>query len=224
LTDAALVIGRAELPVAAGAVDAVRAFYADWGGSGLSLPAGSGEIVFVPAAHGRPFHHFALLVPGDRFEAARSWLSARAPLLGDAHTSETTFEFDDWDALACYIADPAGNIVELIAHAELCRSGQTGPFDVAEICAISEVGLVVDDRGAALGALAEQGIALWSGSSGPGGLSFVGRKGHTLILVAPGRGWLPTGVPAQRCAASVLVARDGAVVTVSVADGALTAA
>jgi hypothetical protein len=31
-------------------------------------------------------------------------------------------------------------------------------------------------------------------------------------------------VPAQRCAASVLVARDGAVVTVSVADGALTAA
>jgi hypothetical protein len=223
VTDAALVIRRAELPVAADAVAALRAFYAGWGAAGLSLPAGSGEIVFVPAASGQPFHHFALLVPGDRFEAARSWLSARAPLLGDAGKSETTFDFSDWDALACYVADPAGNIVELIAHAELCRSGRTGPFQCSEVCAISEVGLVVDERTEALERLAGQGISLWSGSAGPGGLSFVGRKGHTLILVAPGRGWLPTGAPARRCAATVLVERGDRAVSVSVADGSLTA-
>lgn len=218
-----VVIRRAELPVAAGSVDALQAFYSDWGASGLSLPAGAGEIVFVPAAVGRPFHHFAFLVPGDRFEAARDWVSARAALRSEAGSSETTFVFDDWDALACYVVDPAGNIVELIAHAELCRSGRSGCFQFSEVCAISEVGLVVDDRSAALSELGTRGISLWAGSSGPGGLSFVGSKGHTLILVAPGRGWLPTGAPAERCAASVEVARGGASeVTVSVAGGALT--
>jgi hypothetical protein len=221
-----VVIRRAELPVAAGEMQALRAFYEGWGSlgdGGCSLAAGSGQVAFVPA-EGRPFHHFALLVPGDRFEAARSWLAARAPLLAEPGSAETTFRFEDWDALACYVVDPAGNIVELIAHAELCRSGRGGPFDPGELCAISEVGLVVDDRSAVLGGLEARGISLWSGSSGPGGLSFVGRKGHTLILVAPGRGWLPTGVAAQRCAASVVVAVGDTSVAVSVAEGSLSAA
>src|SRR5262249_38224196 len=143
------IIRRAELPVASEEIEAMRAFYARWGAlgdwsGGVSLPAGSGEIAFVPAP-GRPFHHFALLVPGDRFEAARSWVTAQAPLLADPDSGETTFDFDDWDAFACYVADPAGNIVELIAHAELGRAGRSGPFDPGEFCAISEMGLVVDD-------------------------------------------------------------------------------
>jgi hypothetical protein len=221
-----LVIRRAELPVGGDRIDALRAFYSDWGAlgdwsGGVSLPAGSGEIAFVPA-EGRPFHHFALLVPGDRFAEARSWLEARAPLLTEPGSPDTTFDFDDWDALACYVADPAGNIVELIAHAELCRSGRSGPFHPREVCAISEVGLVVDDREAALAALERVGISLWSGSEGPGGLSFVGRKGHTLILVAPGRGWLPTGTPAERCPASVTL-DAGRELSVAVRDGELVA-
>jgi hypothetical protein len=223
-----VLIDRAELPFAVDEVEALRAFYDGWGepaderDGGFSLPAGSGQIAFVPA-QGRPFHHFALLVPGDRFEAAREWLASRAPLRAEPGSTETTFRFDDWDALACYVVDPAGNIVELIAHSELCRSGSTGPFDPGEVCAISEVGLVVDDRRLALGTLAARGIELWSGSDGPGGLSFVGRKGHTLILVAPGRGWLPTGVPAEPCAASVAVSVGGVGVSVAVAAGGLTA-
>ena len=63
-----------------------------------------------------PFHHFALLVPGDRFDAARAWLGERVePLARD--DGETVFPFDFWDARAAYFHDPAGNIVELIAHA-----------------------------------------------------------------------------------------------------------
>lgn len=30
----------------------------------------------------------------------------------------TLFDFNNWDALACYCLDPAGNILELIAHLE----------------------------------------------------------------------------------------------------------
>jgi hypothetical protein len=48
-------------------------------------------------------------------------------------------------------------------------------------------------------ALGELGLELWSGAvpDSPSGLGFVGRKAHTLILCVPGRGWLPTGRPAE---------------------------
>ena len=223
-------IRRAVLPVSVRAVPALRDFYREWGelveeaGGGFSVGFGSGRVAFLPVP-GRPFHHFALLVPGDRFVAAREWLTARAPLAAEPGSSETTFDFDDWNALAVYVTDPAGNIVELIGHAELSRSGRTGPFDPGsgELCAISEVGLVVEDRSAALASLAERGIELWSGSAGPDGLSFVGRKGHTLILVSPGRGWLPTGAPAVASPARVEVGVGGGEVAVTVAAGAVRA-
>jgi hypothetical protein len=223
-----LVIRRAVLPVSARAVPQLRDFYRGWGkvleeaGGGFSVGFGSGRVAFLPVP-GRPFHHFALLVPGDRFVAARTWLAARAPLAAAPGSSETTFDFDNWNALAVYVIDPAGNIVELIGHAELSRSGREGPFDPGsgELCAISEVGLVVQERGAALAALAQRGIELWSGADGPDGLSFVGRKGHTLILVAPGRGWLPTGAPAVASPARVEIGVGGHEVAVTVAAGAV---
>jgi catechol 2,3-dioxygenase-like lactoylglutathione lyase family enzyme len=221
-----LVIQRAVLPVSARAVPALRDFYRGWGevveeaGGGFSLGFGSGRVAFLPVP-GRPFHHFALLVPGDRFVAARTWLASRAPLAAEPGSSETTFDFDDWNALAVYVIDPAGNIVELIGHAELSRSGRTGPFDPGELAGISEVGLVVEDRAAALAKLAERGIELWAGSAGPDGLSFVGRKAHTLILVSPGRGWLPTGAPAVASPARVEIGVGGDEVAVTVAAGAV---
>ena len=43
---------------------------------------------------GDPFYHFALLVPGDRFDAALAWARERVEVLGDV------FDFDNWDALA----------------------------------------------------------------------------------------------------------------------------
>lgn len=54
-------------------------------------------------AHLRRFYHSAVLVPGDRFDAALTWLRERVDL-------------GFWDARACYCHDPAGNIVEPIAH------------------------------------------------------------------------------------------------------------
>jgi catechol 2,3-dioxygenase-like lactoylglutathione lyase family enzyme len=214
-----LIVESARLEVAADTVAETEAFYADWTGV---VQANGGPFTFAPAA-GPAFHHFALLVPGGRFVAAREWLVERAPLLADPDTGETSFDFDDWDAWACYFADPAGNIVELIAHAELCVSERSGPFDPGEFCGISELGLVVADRAAARATLAEHGLHEWSGWEGFDGLSFVGIKGYTLILSGPDRGWLPTGVPAVACAGSAVVAMGDARVAVSVRDGVLTA-
>ena len=137
------------------------------------------------------FYHFAFLVPGDRFAGALEWARERVALLGDV------FEFENWDAEAVYFHDPAGSIVELIAHHGLEENGRDGPFAADELFGFSELG-IVGDRARLLRRLETEGLELWSGTvEEPDRLAFVGEKGRTLILAPPGRGWLPTGRPAE---------------------------
>jgi len=97
------------------------------------------------------------------------------------------FDFHAWDARAFYFHDPAGNIVELIAH-----QGLEGPLG------LSELGLVGNTRAMAE-ELREVGLGLWDGTvDDEGSLAFVGERGRTLILAPPGRGWMPTGRPSER--------------------------
>jgi catechol 2,3-dioxygenase-like lactoylglutathione lyase family enzyme len=208
----ALRIARAELAVAAARLEAVAGFYAQTLGLAVErrhgrvvIPVGSDVLELVATPDGTdPFHHFALLVPGDRFDAACAWLGERVePLARD--DGGTVFAFDFWDARAVYFHDPAGNIVELIAHAGMAeRSGAAGDFSATELAGLSEVGIVVDDPAAAVATLERDlELELWSGDAAQ--LAFVGAKAHTLILAPPGRGWLPTGRPAEPHAAAVTV-------------------
>ena len=140
------------------------------------------------AGDGEPFYHFALLVPGDRFDAAHAWAEDALELLGGV------FEFENWDARAVYFLDPARNIVELIAHHGLEENGREGEFGAEEIVGFSELGLV----GNRAEWLRIFGLPLWSGTiDDPERLAFVGEKGRTLILAEEGRGWLPTDRPAE---------------------------
>jgi hypothetical protein len=210
-------ITGATLAVAAGRLDALERFYCDrLGFSGkrdpeeLGLEVGAAVLTFSAASEDEPFYHFALLVPGNRFEAAREWLAAGTPLLARADTGETTFDFDFWDASACYAHDPTGNIVELIAHRGLEDSTGAGEFRATELRGISEVGLVTGDLLAALERLRAGGLELWYGEVGRDeGLGFVGCKAHTLILVPSGRPWLPTGRPAESHPVEVALTRPG---------------
>ena len=82
----ALRIARAELAVAAARLDAVADFYEQTLGFAVErrdgrvvVPVGADVLELVATGDGTdPFHHFALLVPGDRFDAARAWLGERA--------------------------------------------------------------------------------------------------------------------------------------------------
>ncbi|HJU37179.1 MAG TPA: hypothetical protein VJ716_07170 [Gaiellaceae bacterium] len=169
-----------------------RAFY-----GGLGLPLDDDAIVVgetrlrFRVQDGGAFYHFALLVPGDRFDAALAWARGQVELLGDV------FDFDFWDARALYFHDPAGNIVELIGQRALDENGRTGDFAAEELVGFSELG-IVGDPARSLRRLETIGLELWDGSAeGENRLAFVGEKGRTLILSPPGRGWLPTGRPAE---------------------------
>jgi catechol 2,3-dioxygenase-like lactoylglutathione lyase family enzyme len=146
-----------------------------------------------------PFYHFAILAPGNRFPAALAWLQRSVPLLPDRSTGEVDFEFGAWAARACYFHDPAGNIVELIAHRGMGETSKTGSFTADELLGLSELGLVGYHLPAMARALEQRlALRLWDGTvAGAGSLAFVGEKGRTLILCPAGRPWLPTGRPAE---------------------------
>ena len=161
---------------------------------------GETTLRFTEAAAGmEPFYHFALLVPGDRFDAAHDWLAQRVQLLDDPETASNVFSFDNWNALACYFLDPAGNIVEFIAHQGIGENGVKGHFSADEVVGFSELGLVTDDKMQSASALERQaGLTVFDGDvRAPDRLAFVGERARTLILSPIGRGWLPTGRPAE---------------------------
>jgi hypothetical protein len=225
-------ITSASFLLAAGQQSAVADFYLDRlglegtvGDCEVRISVGSAKLRFSEAAlPGEPFYHFALLVPGNRFEAACAWLAARAPLLSHPESREQDFDFDFWDAHACYTHDPAGNILELIAHHGLEDSAKRGGFGGRELRGISEVGLVTDDLLQALGRLENAGLGLWSGevNGARDGFGFVGWKAHTLILCPTGHPWLPTLRPAEPHPLAVLVRTDdGYDVEVRVGEDAL---
>lgn len=202
---------HARLDAPRGALSDLRELYAGVLGleplasedGGVAFKVGETRLELVPG--GDAFYHVALLLPGDRFAVAREWAEARVELLPDPVSGEVVFDFSSWDALACYFQDPAGNIVELIAHAGIGESGRAGPFDAGELLGLSELGLVGDLPRLADG-LRTLELEVWDGSVGEGELAFVGERARTLILAPPGRGWLPTGRPAEVHPVEVTVA------------------
>jgi hypothetical protein len=219
-----VVISRLALAVPHDRCQAVRAFYAQLLGSAaqdrepaeFAFRVGSGWLTFTPA-DGSPFYHFALLVPGDRFAVAKAWLDGVVDLLTD-DAGRSEFQFDSWPASAAYWLDPAGNIVEVIAHPGVLEAGHGDvSFDPREFAGISEAGVVARDLDAAARTLAaDAGIDIWDGDLSAG-IAFLGRRAHTVILSAPGRGWLPTGRPAEAHPVSITLT-DGKRETVIAGD------
>jgi hypothetical protein len=155
---------------------------------------------------GRPFYHFALLLPGDRFAEAVQWIGERTELLPDRESGEVVFEFDFWGAFACYFHDPVGNIVELIAHRGIDESSVDGPFAASEVVGLSELGLVGNKADLAAGLRQELGVEQWAGDlAAETRLAFVGEKARTFVLSPEGRSWVPTGRPAEAHACEVVV-------------------
>ena len=145
----------------------LEAFYIDQLGltridEQTGVKIGETGLVFESGA-GEPFYHFALLVPGNRFDEALEWIAERTELLPDPESGQVVFDFDNWDALACYFHDPVGNIVELIAHRGIDESSAEGPFTAAELVGFSELGLVGDKAELAAALQSELGLEQWDG-------------------------------------------------------------
>ncbi len=156
---------------------------------GVAIQAGRTRIGFRRARPGTtPTYHFALRVPGDQLQEAKAWLAMRTVLLRDDGRDE--FDWDFWGARAVYAEDPAGNVIELIAFTGRSPVAD-GEFGAKSILGLAELGLPVSDVHAAAADLRDAfGIGLWDRDEiTPEGITPVGERGATFLLVRLGRIW-----------------------------------
>ncbi len=190
--------------------DALRDFWGATLGQRIEEgPNGSFTVVlgwtrlsFQPAADGtRPIHHLAVQIPENQLEAAMAWLDGRVRLL--AHEGSPVLAFPNWDAHSVYFFDPAGHVLEVIAHHGL-PTASDAPFGPASLLGLAEVGLPGDVRAGAAAIEAAIGERVWTG--GGVGFAALGDAWGRFILVPEGHRWLPTEVPAAAFPTAVATA------------------
>ncbi|SEQ41546.1 VOC family protein [Microlunatus flavus] len=173
--------------------DTVEAFYRNV----LTVPTDGGlrlGTTVLELRPTRPFagsHHLALSLPSDRLPAAKRWLAARTDLLRTPGGDDEVHFDPPFDADSVYFLDPDGTVLELIARrADPPGDDPDAPFSMAEVLRISEVAVAVDSVPDAVERLG-QGLGVTPLLEGED-FAAVGDHRGLLILVDPGRAWVPT--------------------------------
>ena len=110
-------------------------------GNSITIRVGSTDLVFTHSGIADPFYHFAINIPANKIDEAKSWLADRVELVWMDDYKSNIADFVNWHAKSVYFIDPAGNIVELIARFDL-NNKTIEPFSSAQFLSISEMGLV----------------------------------------------------------------------------------
>ena len=156
----------------------------------VEVRIGQSVLVFSAAQEGqRPFYHFALNISNNKFAEAKRWIASRIGLVV-APDGRDQFHFSSRDADACYFLDPAGNLVEFIAHHRLSNR-RNGNFDADDLLDVSEIGVVVSELAKTLDTIKVQVNA--QPYAPPFGDEFaaVGDERGFLIVVKNKRLWYP---------------------------------
>lgn len=93
-----------------------------------------------------PNYHFAFNIPSHQIQEAHDWLKERTELLWIEDYNSDIADFTNWNAKSVYFLDPAGNIAEFIARADL-KDISNEPFSSKHIRNVSEIGLVFPEKG-----------------------------------------------------------------------------
>ena len=166
--------------------------------------AGSTQLMFQASEEpdGRPFYHFAFDIPRNQIEQATAWLESKVELL--ERDGQRQIPFEDWNATGIYCHDPSGSIVELIARHNLGNDAEGDFRPDSSILRVSEIGWPVPD-------VESPGqdfqLPAWRDY---GKFRALGSETGLILIVATGRGWLPTNRPAEAHPVSlVLVDENG---------------
>ena len=114
----------------------------------FTIRAGLSKLIFEktedPLSY--PNYHFAFNIPSNRIQEAHDWLKEKTELLWIEDYQSYITDFRGWNAHSVYFLDPAGNIAELIARADL-NDIINEPFSSKHIRNVSEIGLVFPEKG-----------------------------------------------------------------------------
>lgn len=152
------------------------------------LQAGSPEADSPETGEIDPTYHIAWAIPENKLAVGKRWLASRTRILKDA-SGRDEFHFRRVNRTGVYFADPAGNILELIARHGL-DDGRPGPFTTEDLLYVNHVGLAVDDVAAAVRELHES-VGLDLRAPAAENFASVGDAHRHLTLVSTGRLWIP---------------------------------
>jgi catechol 2,3-dioxygenase-like lactoylglutathione lyase family enzyme len=133
-----------------------------------------------------PFYHFAINIPENKMEEAKSWTKSKVAL--NTEEDEDEVYFKSWNAHAIYFEDPSGNILEFIARHNLNNRSEHN-FSSKDLLNIniSEIGVVTDEVIPFVRRLNDIGIPNWRDDSD--GLTPVGDENGLFIIVKSDRRW-----------------------------------
>ena len=177
-------------------LDAMAEFYGrglGWSverrGQGLRVQSGGTELFFDPAeGEEAPYYHLAWAIPSNKFEIGKRWLAERVPLLTHPDGRDE-FHFRTARRRAVYFADPAGNILELIARDDL-GDRAAGDFGLDDLLYVNHAGLVVDSMDQAILKI-RQALDLPLRARPSSTFTQLGDAHRHIVLVPRGRLWLP---------------------------------
>lgn len=136
--------------------------------------------------------HVAFHVRAEAFDRVVAQLGGKIPLLTAGVGGGLEREFPRWNAKAVYAEDPAGNIVEWITRPSV--AWPTEPKPQPDVTAIAEIGIPLVNWAEDL-AEAQRWLPVWDQPAND--FVALGDWDGLLIAVPEGRGWVPTGRPAQ---------------------------
>jgi len=163
----------------------------------IAITIGSTELVFQQAKSADPFYHFAINIPANKIEEAKTWLKNRTELIWMEQYKSDVADFVNWHAKSVYFYDPAGNILELIARFDLENETQE-PFSSNQFLSISEIGLVFpedefDKRTHEL--MNRYRLSYFAKQPPLPQFRAVGDDDGLFIIVPENRNWFPTSKP-----------------------------
>jgi len=155
----------------------------------------AGVIRFTKAdTHKDPFYHFAITIPSNKIEEAKTWLEQRVKLVWMEDYQGVVANFANWNARSVYFYDAAGNIVELIARFDL-HNNRNEAFSSRQFLSISEIGIVFPEHDIETytSALLQQHALQFFNKQPPlPQFKAVGDDEGLLIIVSDQRKWYPT--------------------------------
>ncbi|WP_340016023.1 VOC family protein [Paenibacillus sp. FSL K6-1318] len=125
----------------------------------FNLQVGRTKMIFKQSETDRePFYHVAWLIPTNLFKEAKQWAASRVVLSREEDRDETYSA--TWNSHSLYFEDPAGNIIELIAHHRI-QNESDHDFSTQDILQVCEVGLVTEDVLSTVNELQQMGLTRW---------------------------------------------------------------
>lgn len=173
----------------------------------IDLKAGSTILHFKTTTDASPFYHIAFTIAENMLEESTAFIRnkelAILPYEGNIHV-----DFPNWNAKSLYFHDNNDSILEFIVRYDLQYTAPL-PFNAKAIASVSEIGIVVDDVTTVANRLKnDHHIPFFSKGPVRDDFTVMGDDHGLLLVCATGRGWLPTGQPAEKHPVVVIDTED----------------